>query len=55
MGATASCRAALTASTPDIAKRLGLRDIEVGDPDFDRDFVIQGNDEEKLRTERAAT
>jgi hypothetical protein len=33
----------------DLAKRLGLRDFEVGDPDFDRDFVVQGNDDAKLR------
>jgi hypothetical protein len=33
----------------DLAKRLGLRDVEVGDLDFDRDFVVQGNDDDKLR------
>lgn len=32
-----------------IAKVFGMEDIEVGYPDFDRDFVIQGSDERKLR------
>jgi hypothetical protein len=32
----------------DIAKWLGMQDVEVGHPEFDRDFVIKGNDEEKL-------
>ena len=30
-------------------KALGLKDIEIGVPDFDHDFVIQGNNEAKLR------
>jgi hypothetical protein len=30
-------------------KALGLKDIEIGVSDFDHDFVIQGNDETKLR------
>ncbi len=34
----------------DVMKHLGLHDVEVGDPDFDRAFVIQGNDAVKLRT-----
>jgi len=34
----------------DIAKWLGMQDIEVGHPNFDRDFVIKGTDESKLRT-----
>ena len=34
----------------DLRKRLGMQDIEVGDPDFDRDYVIQGNDEVKVLT-----
>ena len=33
----------------DIGKRLGMQDIEVGYPDFDRDFIIKGTDEGKLR------
>lgn len=33
----------------EIAKRLGMQDIEVGHPAFDRDFIIKGNDPEKLR------
>jgi len=32
----------------DLGKRLGMRDIEIGYPDFDRDFVIKGNDEQRL-------
>lgn len=32
-----------------IGKVLGLQDVEVGHPDFDRKFVIQGNDERKLK------
>ena len=28
---------------------LGMQDVDVGQPDFDRDFVIQGTDEAKLR------
>jgi hypothetical protein len=33
----------------DIAKWLGMQDIEIGHPDFDRDFVIKGTNESKLR------
>jgi len=33
----------------DIARWLGMQDIEVGHPDFDRDFVIKGTDEQKVR------
>lgn len=32
-----------------LAKALGKQDIDIGVPDFDRDFVIQGNDEERVR------
>lgn len=32
----------------DISKKFGLQDIEVGYKDFDRDFIIQGNDTRKL-------
>ena len=30
-------------------KALGAQDIDIGDPDFDRDFVIKGNNESKVR------
>ena len=33
----------------DIGKKLGMQDVEVGHPDFDRDFIIKGTDEAKLR------
>ena len=33
----------------ELGKMLGMQDVEVGQPDFDRDFVIQGTDEAKLR------
>ena len=33
----------------DLGKWLGMQDVEVGYPEFDRDFIIQGNDEGKLR------
>ena len=32
-----------------IAKFFGMQDVEVGHPDFDRDFIIKGTDETKLR------
>ena len=32
-----------------LAKWLGMQDLEVGHPDFDEAFVIQGNDQEKVR------
>ena len=32
----------------ELRKRLGMQDIDIGDPDFDRDYVIQGNDECKV-------
>ncbi|MEO0471857.1 MAG: DUF3137 domain-containing protein [Bacteroidota bacterium] len=32
-----------------IGKVFGMQDIVVGHPDFDRDFVIQGSDERKLK------
>jgi hypothetical protein len=31
-------------------KKLGMKDIEIGVPDFDSEFVIQGNNETKLRS-----
>ena len=33
----------------DIAKWLGMQDIEVGHEEFDRDFIIKGTEEGKLR------
>lgn len=33
----------------ELGKSLGMQDVEVGHLDFDRDFVIQGTDETKLR------
>ena len=33
----------------DIAKFLGMQDVEIGHADFDRDFIIKGTDEDKLR------
>ena len=31
-----------------LRKKLGMQDVVVGFPDFDREFIIQGNDERKL-------
>ncbi len=31
-------------------KTLGMQDIEIGVPEFDREFVLQGNDERKVRS-----
>jgi hypothetical protein len=33
----------------DIGKWMGMQDVNVGDPQFDEDFIIKGNDEAKLR------
>jgi hypothetical protein len=33
----------------EIAKFMGMQDVEVGHPDFDRDFIIKGRDVGKLR------
>ncbi len=33
----------------DLGKWLGMQDVEVGHAQFDRDFVIQGNNERKLK------
>jgi len=33
----------------DIAKLLGMQDLEIGDPDFDRDFIIKSNDAARVR------
>lgn len=33
----------------ELGKSLGMQDVEVGHPDFDRDFVIKGTDDAKLR------
>ena len=32
-----------------IRQLAGMQDVEIGYPDFDRDFIIQGNDPHKLR------
>jgi hypothetical protein len=32
----------------DLGKFLGMQDIEVGNPDFDDAFIVQGNDEAKV-------
>ena len=32
----------------DVGKLFGMQDVEVGDPELDRDFIIQGNDHHKL-------
>ena len=33
----------------DLGKRFGMQDIEIGDEDFDRDFILKSNDGSKLR------
>ena len=33
----------------ELAKRFGMQDVQVGDESFDRDFIIKGTDEGKLR------
>jgi hypothetical protein len=33
----------------ELGKKLGMQDVEVGYPDFDDQFIIQGNDEYKLQ------
>ena len=33
----------------DLGKLLGMKDIEIGYPEFDNEFIIQGNNENKLR------
>lgn len=32
-----------------IGKTFGMQDVVIGDPDFDENFIIKGNDEEKIR------
>jgi hypothetical protein len=34
----------------ELGKKLGMQDVEVGDAQFDEAFVIQGNEESKLRS-----
>lgn len=34
----------------DIGKYFGMKDIEVGYPEFDRDFIIKASDESKVRS-----
>ena len=33
----------------DMAKRLGMQDIEIGEEAFDRDFIVKATDESKVR------
>ena len=33
----------------DLAKRFGMEDVEVNHPEFDRAFIIKGNDDHRLR------
>lgn len=33
-----------------LAKKLGMQDIEIGEPEFDEAFIIQGSDESKVRS-----
>lgn len=33
----------------ELGKRFGMQDIEIGDPEFDRDFIIKGNNESAVR------
>ena len=33
-----------------LGKRLGMQDVEIGEPAFDEAFIIQGTDETKLRS-----
>jgi hypothetical protein len=33
-----------------LGKLLGMQDIEIGDPEFDEAFIIQGNDEGRVQT-----
>jgi hypothetical protein len=32
-----------------VAKKFGMQDVEIGDEQFDRDFIVKGNDDGKLR------
>jgi hypothetical protein len=32
-----------------LGRALGMQDIAIGDPEFDRQFVVQGNDETKVK------
>lgn len=33
----------------ELGKKLGMQDLEIGVPDFDRDFIIKGSDQSRLR------
>ena len=33
----------------DLGKLLGMQDVEIGEPEFDRDYIIKGTDEGRLR------
>lgn len=39
----------------DLAKMLGMQDIEIGFEDFDNNFVIKGNDEESIKNILSST
>ena len=32
-----------------VSKALGMQDVKVGHPQFDKDFIVQGNAEQKLK------
>ncbi len=34
---------------PSIGKMFGMQDIQIGDPFFDKEFIIKGNNEDKIR------
>lgn len=34
----------------DVGRFFGMQDLEVGDPAFDRDFIVKGTDEARLRS-----
>ena len=34
----------------DLGKKLGMQDIEIGDPEFDENFIIKSNDEPQVRS-----
>jgi hypothetical protein len=38
-----------TAFIFELGKKLGMQDIEIGEPDFDKAFIIKGDDDIKLR------
>lgn len=34
----------------DLGKRLGMEDLTIGDPEFDRQFIVKSNDPAKIKT-----